>query len=87
ALAALREISRLTPEDIKLDVKRFKYDADKLDLTGVTTDFDSVNRLGAQLRQAPLFTEVRISDAKMGLEGNKVDFRLQLTLSTTGGQP
>lgn len=85
ALAALREISRLAPEDIQLDVKRFKYDADKLEITGVTTDFDSVNRLGAQLRQTPLFTEVRISDAKMGLEGNKVDFRLQLTLSTTGG--
>lgn len=87
ALTALREISRLTPEDIQVDVKRFKYDADKLELIGVTTDFDSVNRLGAQLRQAPLFTEVRISDAKMGLEGNKVDFKLQLTLSTTGGQP
>ncbi|MDY0212051.1 MAG: type II secretion system protein GspL [Desulfuromonadaceae bacterium] len=86
ALTALREVSRLTPEDIQVDIKRFKYEADKLELTGVTTDFDSVNRLGAQLRQTPLFTEVRISDAKMGLEGNKVDFRLQLTLSATGGQ-
>ncbi len=86
ALTAIREISRLAPDEIQLDVKRFKYDSDKLEIIGVTTDFDSVNRLGAQFRQAPLFTEVRISDAKMGLEGNKVDFRLQFTLSTTGGK-
>jgi type II secretory pathway component PulL len=84
-LAALREVSRLAPEDITLDVKRFRYADDSLDISGDTTDFDSVNRLGERLRQSPLFESVRIFDAKMGLEGDTVSFRLQINISTTGG--
>lgn len=84
-LAALREVSRLAPEDISLDIKRFRYADDSLDISGDTNDFDSVNRFGERLRQSPLFTSVRIFDAKMGLEGNKVSFRLQIDTSTAGG--
>jgi len=84
-LAALREVSRLAPEDITLDIKRFRYADDSLDISGDTTDFDSVNRLGDSLRQSALFESVRIFDAKMGLEGNKVSFRLQINISTAGG--
>jgi len=84
-LTALREVSRLAPEDITLDIKRFRYADDSLDISGDTTDFDSVNRLGERLRQSPLFASVRIFDAKMGLEGSKVSFRLQINISTAGG--
>ncbi|MGM0415554.1 MAG: type II secretion system protein GspL [Thermodesulfobacteriota bacterium] len=84
-LTALREVSRLAPEDITLDIKRFRYVDDSLDISGETTDFDSVNRLGERLRQSPLFASVRIFDAKMGLEGSKVSFRLQINISTAGG--
>ncbi len=84
-LAALREVSRLAPEEITLDVKRFRYVDDSLDISGDTTDFDSVNRLGERLRQSPLFSSVRIFDAKTGLEGNNVGFRLQINISTAGG--
>ena len=86
ALAALREVSRLAPEDIQLDIKRFRYETDALDLSGETTDFDGVNRLGEQLRQSPMFSNVRISDAKMGLDGKTVSFRLQIDIATSGGQ-
>lgn len=84
-LTALREVSRLAPEDITLDIKRFSYADDSLDISGDTTDFDSVNRLGERLRQSPLFDSMRIFDAKMGLEGNKVSFRIQINISTAGG--
>ncbi|MFW6387522.1 MAG: type II secretion system protein GspL [Thermodesulfobacteriota bacterium] len=84
-LAALREVSRLAPEDITLDIKRFSYADDSLDISGDTTDFDSVNRLGERLRQSALFNSVRIFDAKMGIDGNKVSFRIQINISPTGG--
>jgi len=86
ALAVLWEVSAHTPENIKVDIQKFSYESQALTLDGVTNSFDSVNQLAGELRKAPIFTEVRIADAKMGLNGSNVTFRLQLAISQQGGQ-
>ncbi|MBN2645967.1 MAG: PilN domain-containing protein [Desulfuromonadaceae bacterium] len=80
ALSILKEISSATPADLNLDIKTFDYEAQTLTLEGVTQSFDSVNRFANQLRQSPCFSQVHIAEANMGLDGQQVNFRLQLTM-------
>jgi len=37
------------------------------------------------LEESPLFTSVQVTDAKMSLDGNRVNFRLSLSLAGPGG--
>jgi general secretion pathway protein L len=85
ALSVLRDFSLHTPKDISVDIKNFNYEPEALTVEGITKSFDSVNRLASELRKSPSFSAVRIADAKMGLEGNKVTFRLQITIGHQGG--
>lgn len=84
ALAILRAISTNTPADIKLDIKKFNYDGATLALEGNTNSFDSVNRWADELGKIPIFNQVRITDAKMGLDGKQVTFRLQISIGNKG---
>ncbi|OQY17504.1 MAG: hypothetical protein B6I36_08915 [Desulfobacteraceae bacterium 4572_35.1] len=86
ALSVLRTLSLHTPTDLKIDIKKFSYEPQTLILDGVTNSFDSVNRLAEELRKAIIFSEVRIADAKMGIDGHQVTFRLQLAIGQQGGQ-
>ncbi|MEA3465767.1 MAG: GspL/Epsl periplasmic domain-containing protein [Thermodesulfobacteriota bacterium] len=86
ALSVLQILSSHTPADLKVDIKKFNYQPQILVLDGVTNSFDSVNRLAGELRKATIFGEVRIADAKMGLDGHQVTFRLQLAIGHQGGQ-
>ncbi len=83
ALAVLRDFSAHTPKDITVDIKTFSYEPENLNVEGVTNSFDSVNRLAGELRKSPSFTAVRIADAKMGIEGKRVSFRLQISIGHT----
>jgi len=80
ALAVLRDFSTHTPKDITVDIKTFNYEPENLNVEGVTDSFDSVNRLAGELRKSPSFTAVRIADAKMGIQGKQVSFRLQISI-------
>ncbi len=86
ALAVLLEVSTHTPKNLKVDIQKFNYEPQALTLYGVTNSFDSVNQLAGELRKTPIFSEVRIADAKMGLDGKNVTFRLQLAIGQQGGQ-
>jgi type II secretion system protein L len=86
-LAVLREVSRLTPPDIKVDIGDFNLTPDALRLAGTTTDFDAVNRLARELGGSPLFAKVQVTDSKASLTGNQVDFRLNITFSGEQEKP
>ena len=79
ALALLRELSRLAPDDSSLRLTRFTYEEKDIAIDGSANSFDRVDRLAAELRKSPLLAAVRIADAKMALDGQQVHFRLQLT--------
>ena len=85
-LAVLQEISSRMPDDIVVDVRELTYTMDNLRLEGVTASFDAINRIARSLSQSPMFGDAQISDAKMSLDGSRVDFRLSLLIVGKGDQ-
>lgn len=81
ALAALQEVSERLPGDLKVDIREFAYTPESLTLEGSTASFDAVNRLAKAIEQSALFAAPQVADAKMNLDGSRVDFRLNLTFS------
>ncbi|MBE0596321.1 MAG: PilN domain-containing protein [Desulfuromonadales bacterium] len=77
-LAVLLEISRSTPESVILDVRDLSYTPESVRLEGVTSSFDAINQIARSLEQSALFSEAQIADAKISLDGSRVDFRLTL---------
>ncbi len=84
-LAALQQISAAMPADITVDIREFTYTEDGVRLEGQTSSFDAINRIAKSLEKGTAFTEIQISDAKMSLDGSRVDFRLNLTPARQGG--
>lgn len=81
-LAILRELSRLTPTDLTVDVHDFNWSPEELRIEGATTSFDAANRLLHSLQQSPLLGAMRLTDAKANADGSKISFRLTLPLGT-----
>ena len=64
----------------------FSYTPDTVTFEGSTSSFDAVNRLAKALEQSPLFRTPQVADAKMSLDGSRVDFRLNLAFSEEKNQ-
>ncbi len=84
ALAVLKELSEL-PELVTLEIEEFAMGPDSLKLTGQTASFEAVNQMARILEGSPLFRQVQVTDAKMSLDGNQIDFRLALNYVVPGG--
>jgi general secretion pathway protein L len=80
-LTALREISLNMPADIRIEVQDLSYNPEAIRLDGFTVSFDAANQMAKSLEKSPLFEKAQIADAKMSLEGDRVDFRINLVLS------
>ena len=87
SLEVLNEISRRIPDKIKVDIKDLDYTPDGVRLEGSTTSFDATNRMAKSLQESPLFKSAQIADAKMSIDGSKVDFRLNITFSGSKENP
>lgn len=86
ALSVLREFSTYTPTDLKVDIKNFNLEEYTLVVDGETNSFDSINRLTSELQKSAIFTKVDIADAKTSIDGQSVNFRLQVNIGLQGGQ-
>ncbi len=86
ALQVLLVISQRIPADISLDIREYLYNDAGLRLSGSTTSFDAVSQLLSNLQQEPLFKGVRVLDSKQALDGDRVDFQLQIQLDKGGDQ-
>jgi general secretion pathway protein L len=84
ALRVLQEISSGIPDGVTLDVRDMNFSADSVRLEGVTTSFEAINQIARGLEQSPLFAQAQIADAKMSLDGSRVDFRLHLSFAKPG---
>jgi Tfp pilus assembly protein PilN len=82
----LRELSEL-PAKVPVDVEEFYCDRDEVRISGGTDSFEAVNRIRDQLAASPLFTGVEVAESRKSLEGNRVEFRLRLPLSSKGRTP
>jgi general secretion pathway protein L len=85
ALAVLKEISRL-PDLATVEFQEFSLSNEELKLTGWTSSFEAVNQMASVLGESPMFTNVQVTDAKMSLDGNRIDFRLLLSLANPGAE-
>lgn len=85
ALSVLKEVSARAPGEVRVDLREFAYTDENLVLDGSTTTFDAVNQLARSLEQSPILSSVKVADAKMSLDGARVDFRL--TLNFESGEP
>ncbi len=71
--------------DVGIDVQRFDFDVEGVALYGRADSFDGVDQLAARIRQQAVFTQVQIGDAKMSVDGSRVDFRVDIDFSAAGG--
>lgn len=83
ALDALKTVSQL-PEGVRMEVQEFNYTPDEVRLSARTDSFDTVNRITEHLADSALFSDVQVADAKMTLQGNRIDFRLIMTRNAKG---
>jgi general secretion pathway protein L len=84
ALRVLQEISSSIPAEVTLDVRDLNFTAESVRLEGVSTSFEAINQIARSLEQSPLFAQAQIADAKMSLDGSRVDFRLHLSFAKPG---
>jgi len=86
-LTLLQDISQRVPESLTVDIREFIYSPETIRLEGATSSFDAINQLSTSLVRSKYISDAQIADAKMSLDGSRVDFRLNLTLATEGGAP
>jgi general secretion pathway protein L len=80
ALDMIREVTERAPPGVELDIDTFSFDAEKVRVSGRTDSFESVDRILKVLKGYELFEEVSLSNAKVDVKDNKVDFRLSMSL-------
>ena len=85
ALAVLKELSSL-PDLATVEFQEFSLSNKELKLTGQTSSFEAVNQMASVLGESPEFTKVQVTDAKMSLDGSRIDFRLLLSLANPGAE-
>jgi len=82
-LTVLKKLSEQV-KNIAIQVDEFNYNPAEVRVSGNTTSFEAVNQLAEQLTASSFFTKVQVADAQMALRGNKINFRLILTLAQGG---
>ncbi|MDT8440032.1 MAG: type II secretion system protein GspL [Desulfuromonadales bacterium] len=83
-LHVLSELSGL-PEQVTVEIQELVMGADDSKLAGRTDSFEAVNTMAQRLEASPLFAEARVTEAKMSLDGSRIDFRLTLLHAGQGG--
>lgn len=84
-LAVLNEVSRL-PELVTVEFQEFSFGEAELKLSGHAASFEAVNKMAEALGASPLFATIQVSDAKMSLDGSRIDFRLLIAISGKGDE-
>lgn len=84
SLQVLRTLSEL-PKSLSVDMDEVAMERNEVRVSGQTSTFEEVNSMAETLRHSPYFEKVEVSEAKMGLDGKQVSYRLRMTLSGKGG--
>ncbi len=83
ALTVLKKLSEQV-DNVAIQLDEFNYNPAEVRVSGNTTSFEAVNQLAEQLTASSFFSRVQVADAQMALRGNKINFRLILTLAQGG---
>ena len=85
-LPTIEAVTRAVPAGSETMIKELNYDKDGIRLAGRAKSFDAVDQLAAGLKSELIFADARISDAKMSVDGKRVDFRIELSYAEQGVQ-
>ena len=83
-MSILREISARIPAEIEVEFRDFTVEEGRVRIEGITTSFDAIDKIKADLAEYPRFATVVVSDAKAGVDRNKVLFKLTISLGREG---
>lgn len=83
AVTLLRELSEL-PAPLTCDLDEFALEREQIRIAGQAATFEAVNRMAEHYRTSGSFTKVDVTEAKMGVSGGQVGFRMTLTLTGQG---
>jgi len=83
----LDALSRAVAAVPSIAIDEWNYDPDRAQLAGQGARFDDVDRLAAQLGESPLFAAVQIVEVKSSLDGQRVDFRIDLRFAGSEVEP
>ena len=78
-LELLNELNIRIPEDLELGITDFTLDTKSIRFVGWTDSFNSVNMIEKELNQSELLGNVKVSNAKIGKDKNKVNFQIMIT--------
>ncbi|MBI5182565.1 MAG: pilus assembly protein PilM [Nitrospirae bacterium] len=81
ALDLFKEVTEKMPTGHKVVLFEFSLEGDKVRLFGEAASFEAADKIKEGLLKSNLFKEVVISDAKAGVEQNKIKFRINITLN------
>lgn len=81
ALDLFKEVTERMPAEHKVVLFEFSLEGDKVRLFGEAASFEATDKIKEGLLKSNLFKEVVISDAKAGVEQNKIKFRINITLN------
>lgn len=80
----LREISQRVPKEITVDVRELIYDPDKVRIRGRTDSFETIDRIKTELAQFPAFSLIEVTDAKVSIDQQGVDFTILIHFPKEG---
>jgi general secretion pathway protein L len=83
-LRILREVSERIPKDQEVELRDFAVEENRVRLEGITTGFDAIDKITADLSAYPRFTNVQVTEAKVAVERDKVQFKLTISLGRKG---
>ncbi|MBW2120874.1 MAG: pilus assembly protein PilM, partial [Deltaproteobacteria bacterium] len=86
ALDLIRGVTEKAPAGVDVEIDTFSFDAEKIRLSGRTDSFESVDRIVKALQGFGLFEKISLSNAKVNVKDNKVDFRLSISLPSPLGE-
>jgi general secretion pathway protein L len=81
ALDLLKAVTVGVPSDVQLEIEELALDGETLRLRGSTRTYEGVDAVKRGLTARPEFRDVQAKDVRASVDGQRVDFRLQLTLA------
>lgn len=86
AIDLLRALTSGVPRDVPLDLEELALDGDTLRTRGSTRAYEHVEAVKRGLAARPEFRDVQAKDVRTSVDGQRVDFRLALTVAPGGEQ-
>lgn len=77
----LKAVTAGMPSDAQLDVEELTVDGEALRLRGSTRTYEGVEAVKRGLASRPEFRDVQTKDVRASVDGQRVDFRVQVTLA------